>query len=613
MRQWGVQTRKFQGSTLLAMAGAMALVVGTMACGGGGSSSSGPSSSTSISGLSTDGAVKGGTVKVFSGDAATTCMTDTTTGQDGTYNLTVGSGCTFPLRIEVSGGIDATTNLNNDLTMTSFVTGPTQTTANVSPLTTLMTAALLEAAGGSFDKLDDLPNTAIDAMVKSVGTSALAAFGFGADTGSGAGFNPLSTALTSTAQKEAYTKAADVLGETLRKIATQMKSNANPNDVKELAKKLGKNLGGGNESLTLGNTTLTGTELNALTEVNKAISTAQMLSGNFPRSYLNATGGQTMTNATVNTLSQISTLSSSLKQQMAMSAKIAALMTNIPGLSTLATQMANIANSGGAAQGISITGLATTITSGQLGQIKTDANRLTNATSLIVQPVIRVFDYPQGTLNSRTTQTLAQTVADNAMTANVPNALNANNLRNVANGGGMPPTIDFDLDNLGNTPASGTVVVTASLFDRRTGTNFTNAACDAGERCITGSTTLNWTRTGNRIYLEAPANGTASVTYRTASATTWGTATLTNNDADFMVVTAADGALVPATMKFKVARLFALMDQYGMSPTGTTGQYFYQVDISGLNFAGCNSTQTGQCNPSNAKKFVTVQGTLSAQ
>ncbi|MEO5347993.1 MAG: hypothetical protein H7834_16700, partial [Magnetococcus sp. YQC-9] len=59
MRQQGVQSMNFKGSSLLAMAGALALVVGTAACGGG-SSSSGTASV--ISGGLVDGLLIGSKV-----------------------------------------------------------------------------------------------------------------------------------------------------------------------------------------------------------------------------------------------------------------------------------------------------------------------------------------------------------------------------------------------------------------------------------------------------------------------------------------------------------------------------------------------------------------------
>ncbi|MBF0417745.1 MAG: hypothetical protein HQL86_05790, partial [Magnetococcales bacterium] len=111
-----------KGSTLLAMAGALALVVGTAACGGGGGGGGG-SSTTSIAlgGLASDGLLSGATVSVYSRDSDTACITGPT-DTNGKYNISVPSTCATPLRIEVSGGKDKTTNKDNDLTLKSLVT-----------------------------------------------------------------------------------------------------------------------------------------------------------------------------------------------------------------------------------------------------------------------------------------------------------------------------------------------------------------------------------------------------------------------------------------------------------------------------------------------------------
>lgn len=121
----------FKGSTLLAMAGALALVVGTAACGGGGSSSSTPSNS----GVAVDGYLARCTVKAANGQTAVTdddgkfTFTPAVTGK-----ITLVGGGTCRDRGYGNAAYTSATAFTGTLTAPA----PTSGSGVISPLSTLV-------------------------------------------------------------------------------------------------------------------------------------------------------------------------------------------------------------------------------------------------------------------------------------------------------------------------------------------------------------------------------------------------------------------------------------------------------------------------------------------
>lgn len=147
-------------------------------CGGGGSGSTSTSSST-VTGVVIDGPVSGATVTVT--DSSGRTVGSTTTGDDAKYSVNVPAGTTYPLRVAISGGTDQVTG-EAPAPMESLVTDSKQTTANVTPITTVMVQAAVSNAG-SLDKVTP-------AIVTDARNNAISNFGFGVDSEDG-NFDPI--------------------------------------------------------------------------------------------------------------------------------------------------------------------------------------------------------------------------------------------------------------------------------------------------------------------------------------------------------------------------------------------------------------------------------------
>ncbi|MBF0163078.1 MAG: hypothetical protein HQM01_01020 [Magnetococcales bacterium] len=612
----------YKGSTLLAMAGALALVVGTGACGGGGGSGGG-TTSIALGGLASDGLLDTADVKVFSRDdpsTGTPCAF-TKTDANGKYSLTVPATCATPLRIEVSGGIDKSTNKTNDLTLKSLVTSTSQTTANLSPQTTLMTEAIKVAAGGSLANLASKSTTQVAEITGTAVTNVVKAFGFGSDT---LVANPMSTPITSTAQTSAFSQAGDAAGEVFRRLASSA-GRATPTAVASLMETFAASLAGSTTSTAqVGTNTINVTTLQALVSAQRAMVTAEVLAGSLTR---NVTSAEDITGAlvasarpavtTTDSKSNIST-STLAKTQLAVDVSTAiAANTMLAGSPLVNALNTAAASPSGAIITVNTQDIPTTTTV-NLTTVTNNAaaavaagQTVQNEKSFIIQPSVSLTDYPSGTTANMIPHAISQTVSSGVMSANVQDALSASNLTNVGNGSGKAPVINFLLGTtLGNYVGSGTATVTALLKD---GTSETRTA---GQRQIMASTSYTWSSDGTTLTITAPSSGTASVSYYTASTSATAAAaetTITNSDADLMTVTQT-GAQVPTTLGMKIATLFSnkMPTAASMTPSGSAGSYFYKVTIGGIPLAACNATETA-CSASTAKPFTTVQGTISAQ
>ncbi|MBF0192256.1 MAG: PD40 domain-containing protein [Magnetococcales bacterium] len=179
----------------------------SIGCGGGGSGNTN-SPSSALSGTVIEGAVKNATISVYNG--AGTVVATTKSGDDAKYTLAIPSGTTLPLEIKASGGTDLVTGETLTVPLSSLVTQTGQNTANISPITTMITQASKAKSGGS------LANVTV-ADVETVQTTVIKNFGFGID-GDDAKINPISSPVTS-ANLAAVTKASEGMGETVRRIA----------------------------------------------------------------------------------------------------------------------------------------------------------------------------------------------------------------------------------------------------------------------------------------------------------------------------------------------------------------------------------------------------------
>ncbi len=183
------------------------LLVTILGCGGGGGGSTSTSNST-IGGAVFEGPVVNATVTAYDADGNQVATTQS--GADATYTLDIPTGTLFPLEITVTGGTDQVTGETLELNLSSILTETTQTTANVSTLTTVIAQASKSKAGGN---LANVSKANVDEITVTVVTN----FGFGVD-GDDADLDPITTPITAD-NIASYTKSSEAMGETVRRVA----------------------------------------------------------------------------------------------------------------------------------------------------------------------------------------------------------------------------------------------------------------------------------------------------------------------------------------------------------------------------------------------------------
>ncbi len=194
------------GKRITLMGICLLLPVWIMACGGGGGG--GGSGTSTLSGTVLEGPVKQATVTVTDQDGNT--IGSGVSGDDAKYTITLSVNTAPPYQITVTGGTDLVTGETLTTTLTSLVTDSSQTTANVSTLTTLIHKAALAKANGSLGQV-----TATD--VDTVKSSTLSLFGFGVDSEEST-FDPLTTPLSEN-NIASVTVASEAVGELIRRVA----------------------------------------------------------------------------------------------------------------------------------------------------------------------------------------------------------------------------------------------------------------------------------------------------------------------------------------------------------------------------------------------------------
>ncbi|MBF0141279.1 MAG: hypothetical protein HQL74_13490 [Magnetococcales bacterium] len=213
-------------------------------CGGGGGGGSSSSSSNSVSGAVIDGPVTGATVTVR--DKSGTVVGTTTTGSDATYTIAIPTGTSFPLRVSISGGTDQVTG-GTPAPMDSLVTDATQTTANVTPITSVVYNAVVGTAG-SLDKVTS-------AMVTTTKASVVAKYGFGIDA-ENSSIDPLTTPVTAN-NVSSMVRSSEAMAETVRRAV-----GSDPTKMSQVFTIIGKDVAGVPQTTVLP-TGFTATTVNA--------------------------------------------------------------------------------------------------------------------------------------------------------------------------------------------------------------------------------------------------------------------------------------------------------------------------------------------------------------
>ncbi|MBF0347842.1 MAG: hypothetical protein HQL81_09245 [Magnetococcales bacterium] len=170
--------------------------------GGGGADSSGTTSK--ISGTVIDGPVIGARVALVNSNGKS--LIAIKTGTDATYSISVPDGTTYPLRVSVTGGTDKVTE-EAPAAMDSLIQDASQTTANVTPMTTLIYQAVIAKAGN----LDQMTSTMLADAKKNVITQ----FGFGIDAESST-IDPIATPVDS-GNVSSMVRSSEALAETARR------------------------------------------------------------------------------------------------------------------------------------------------------------------------------------------------------------------------------------------------------------------------------------------------------------------------------------------------------------------------------------------------------------
>ena len=114
---------------------------------GGGFSSVNNGSTVNFSGSVGDGPVTGATVAVYSSQGALlgSFASDSTASYHATLDPAAGD---YPLRLEVSGGIDLVTGRAPDFKMVSVLTSPSNDVVNINPFSTLIVNISEQLQGG---------------------------------------------------------------------------------------------------------------------------------------------------------------------------------------------------------------------------------------------------------------------------------------------------------------------------------------------------------------------------------------------------------------------------------------------------------------------------------
>jgi hypothetical protein len=633
-----------------ALALAAAFTIGISACGGGGGSSS---SSGSVSGVTTEGPVSGGTITVLN-SSGSTCATTTTDSSAG-YSFSP-SGCSYPLEVVLSGGSDLVhSSLGSNVTvpvttMRSILASAGDTVANVSPLSTMMyysivgTSGTLQAAvaAGSVTAAN------ISGSVSTAVTNVLSNFGFGLDSISG--FNPMTTILSGDTLTT-FVSASEATSETLRRIASAVDASSSAGNnstlLGDLFKYYGQDITDGSVNGVSGFSFSSGVSVSVSsspTGTSGSDSFSSMFSQNIFTVY--------------STLSDLQILDSTGSAHSAGSYIVSAVNTVKPSASASLTTLSNITLSETFAKtmqsactayttaastvGTTATGQDCTkivsgvkITAGVSAVSAADAKLLASAsgqakfTSSVISTVaaaaqnvntfvvdlssMKLIDYPSNTATTLMPSTPSVSTSS-VLSVSLPSTttVSASNLSLLASSttsaSATPPVLSFTMTNLPT--ASGTASVTMTLLDG------SDATWSSGERQISASLTIPWSSNGTTLTLTAPS--TTMVTYYSASVGTAASATLTNTSIGSLLVTTAGSnqSSNNDVLQLRIAELFnvgttsknAALASALTSPS-TAGSYYYSVNFSGITLAGKASASAS----GTASGFATVSGTFTAQ
>lgn len=204
-----------------------------------GSSSGGGAQGIRIMGTGLDGPLSYGMIDFYNSDGSH-CEA-TATDENSFYEVVISPSCTFPLKVELTEGVDASSNLTNPTTLYSLVYDQNISTININAFTTLIYyAALARASDGSLQSLRS-ENVNLDALTQEITRK----FNFGIDAEDNA-FNPLKTPVTP-GNVVSLIKANEGLMEGIRRTAKNASANgeANASSINQVLSALGADISDG--------------------------------------------------------------------------------------------------------------------------------------------------------------------------------------------------------------------------------------------------------------------------------------------------------------------------------------------------------------------------------
>lgn len=190
-------------------------------------------------GIGLDGPLSYGMIDFYNSDGS--LCEATATDENSFYEITLSPACTFPLKVVMTEGVDASTNLTNPTTLYSLVLDQNVSTININTYTTLVYyAALARTTDGSLRSIKS-ENVNIDAVTYEITRK----FNFGIDA-EDTQFNPLKTPVTRD-NVVSFVKANEGLMEGIRRTAraASMNGKTNASSIDQILSALGADISDG--------------------------------------------------------------------------------------------------------------------------------------------------------------------------------------------------------------------------------------------------------------------------------------------------------------------------------------------------------------------------------
>ncbi|MBF0623853.1 MAG: hypothetical protein HQL82_03495 [Magnetococcales bacterium] len=617
-------------TSLLALAGAVA--VGASACGGGGGSTTTTSSGSSgtLGGIAAKAPI---TITTSTGTVTYNGSTQSgTTVTAGSYSLAVTlptSGTVY--KLVFSSGIDSLTSTTQIMDLTTLVTSASST-VNANAITSMISYVAMARAGGTSATISDANATGAQSVIVNN-------FSFGADAVNTTSFDPITTAvsgLTSAVVAAEYALALEAAGEFLRRIDAADSTRS----ITTVLTDLGTELADDNlDADSSANATLINAAMLAGADViNEVIArtltvsstgiAASLIDNAFSTALGSSSAFSDVATALSGTTSSTKLFSSTVTLYYAAGAYLtaigetgttfsnaAAALAGATGFSLLNAQNNTVAATKVAsaalttAMGVNSTTALLYAASAYAASAKGNTFMVNGSSSAGNQPKLVDYVSNVATTLSPDTPSLSSGVLTISMpTATTINSTNLTKLTTGDTGNASPPIFTYQLTNLPS--GSGTAAVTLLLKD---GSSITRSS---SQRQMAATFPIAWSSDGTYLTLTTQASSTAAVTYYTSGTTSASSVNLSNTAVDGLIVSTSGSTQsgIKAELQGRIAYLFNTTHTLGaaLNSPSTQGQYFYQIVFSGFPL-GWDLNGDADIADSNEGTFTTIQGTFIVQ